>query len=109
MKNSILEAYDFYKRQYGCGIILFHIGQEYMAFKEDAMIVANLLEPRCIELPLVDDIPAYSFNQDLLDEMVEILYGKYGISFTIIEYRDENGSYCLPKVKQILQDIEDDY
>ena len=32
-----------------------------------------------------------------------------GISVNTIEYRDENGVFAIPKVKQILDDIEADY
>ena len=32
-----------------------------------------------------------------------------GISVKTIEYRDENGMFSIPKVKQILDDIEADY
>lgn len=28
---------------------------------------------------------------------------------TVVEYRDSTGSFTVPKVKQILQDMEDDY
>ncbi|WP_254029935.1 hypothetical protein [Bacteroides ovatus] len=47
--------------------------------------------------------PDYELENTLLF-LVQI-----GISVNTIEYRDENGVFAIPKVKQILDDIEADY
>ncbi|MCS3228858.1 hypothetical protein NXW89_03645 [Bacteroides thetaiotaomicron] len=47
--------------------------------------------------------PDYELENTLLF-LVQI-----GISVKTIEYRDENGVFAIPKVKQILDDIEADY
>lgn len=101
MKHEYLEAYEFYKRQYPNNVILFHIGCVYVNF--DTMVnVGGYLCSRGW------DRQWRCFHQNKLEE---ILLGlrKYNIPVTVVEYRNEQGSFDVPKVKQILQDMEDDY
>ena len=91
MDNLYIEAYKFYKSEYAHGLVLFHIQSRFEAYEDDA-----------IQLGAVLNLPVHLQNTLLF--LVQI-----GISVKTIEYRDENGVFAIPKVKQILDDIEADY
>ncbi len=107
MKHEYIEAYEFYKRQYPGNVILFHIGAGYYAFEDDSFVVADI-DGYSISYSREDDYHWYDFYQDELEEML-LTMRKVEISVTVVEHRDSDGSFNVPKVKQILQDIEDDY
>lgn len=108
MKEDYLAAYEFYKRQYPNSVILFHIGNGYYAFESDAYAVADV-DGFSVLHNREDGYFWYDFHQDELDAMCYKLRNIAELPITVVEYRDNTGSFTIPKVKQILQDMEDDY
>lgn len=107
MKKEYLEAYEFYKGQHPGNIILFHIGYGYYAFEDDAFVVSEI--DGCSVLYNIEECYYwYDFHQNELMMMCNKLRAA-NFSLTVVDYRNSQGSFDIPKVKQILQDIEDDY
>lgn len=105
MNSLYLEAYRFYKEQYAPNVILFHISSQFECYLDDAECLAQALAmPLCRRHYL----PCLSFSDKSLEECVSLLL-QADVPFTIVEYRAANGVYTIPKVKQILLDIESDY
>lgn len=108
MKEDYLAAYEFYKRQYPNSVILFHIGEGYYAFESDAYVMAEL-DGFSIAYSREEDYHWYDFHQSELEVMCNKLRDIAEFPVTVVEYRNSQGSFDIPKVKQILQDMEDDY
>ena len=108
MKKYYLEAYEFYKRQYLGNVILFHIDKSYRAFEDDAIILAAIDNKLACYITNQDG-RYYEVSQDRLEEMCHKLCNISEMSVTIVDYRNSQGVFDVPKVKQILADIEDDY
>ena len=108
MKEEYLEAYEFYKRQYPSSIILFHIGNGYYAFEDDAFVVAET-DGFSVLYSHEEQYHWYDFCQDELEAVCDKLRNIAQKPVTVVEYRNSLGSFDIPKVKQILQDIWDDY
>ena len=108
MKEDYLAAYEFYKRQYPNSVILFHIDNGYYAFESDAFVVADI-DGFSVLYNREEDYHWYDFHQDELEAMCYKLRNIAELPVTVVEYRDSTGSFTVPKVKQILQDMEDDY
>lgn len=108
MKENYLTAYEFYKRQYPGGVILFHVSNGYYAFEDDAFVVADV-DGYSVLYNREEHYHWYDFHQDELETMCYKLRNIAQISVTIVDYRNSQGSFDVPKVKQILQDMEDDY
>lgn len=108
MKEDYLAAYEFYKRQHPDSIILFHIINGYYAFEDDAFIVADI-DGYSVMYSHEEGYHWYDFHQDELEVMCYKLRNDGLFPVIIVDYRDSNGEFNIPKVKQILQDIEDDY
>jgi len=104
MKHEYLEAYEFYKRQYPNNVILFHIGCAYINFD----MIANIGGNSITVCSRGWGRHWYCFHQKELEKILFTLR-KRNIPVTVVEYRNEQGSFDIPKVKQILQDMEDDY
>ena len=101
MDNLYIEAYKFYKNDYAHGLVLFHIE----AYEDDAIQLGAVLN---IPVHLQEGVKFCSFPDYELENTLLFLV-QIGISVKTIEYRDENGVFAIPKVKQILDDIEADY
>ena len=108
MKKEYLEAYEFYKRQHPGSVILFHMGNSYYAFENDAWIVAKM-EECYAAYNYEEEYYWYRFHQDALESMCSNLRNIAQTPVTVVDYRNSQGSFDIPKVKQILQDMEDDY
>lgn len=111
MKEKYLKAYEFYKTQYPESVLLFHIGNSYYAFQSDACIVANIKECclSCLSCNYKEDLYWCGCHQDQLENICSQLRKQARVAVTIVDYRNSQGSFDVPKVKQILQDMEDDY
>ena len=106
MKKEVNEAYGYYKQQYGSGIILFHVDSYYEAYYDDAEIISSLVKnPIVLELGKLCRIEAED-NTAILGLIRKC--EDQDIPVHIVSYM-ENGQHCLPKVNQILSDIEEDY
>lgn len=108
MKEDYLAAYEFYKRQYPGSVILFHIGNCYCVFEDDAFIVAEV-DGYSVLYNCEDNYHWYDFHQDELEVMCYKLRNIAQRPVTVVDYRNSKGSFDIPKVKQIIQDMEDDY
>lgn len=109
MKEDYLAAYEFYKRQYPNSVILFHIGEWYYAFENDAYVMQHYTDGCSIGYDNEGGYHWYDFHQSELEVMCNKLRNIAELPVTIVEYRNSQGSFDIPKVKQILQDMEDDY
>lgn len=98
-------VYDFYKRLYPNETFLFHVSNEYVAVNNDAVRVADVLN---LPISNMDKISLCCFSEDMLNDAVFRLV-QANIAVHIVEYRDNSENFALPKVKQILDDIESDY
>lgn len=109
MKRTYLDAYEFYKKRYHDNIILFHVGCEYLAFEDDGVVVSKANNDSISYFKDENGGSFYSFDEDNLRAMLYRLRVLYDLPVTLIEYRNENGMFDVPKVKQIMQDMKDDY
>lgn len=89
-------------------MILFHIGMGYYAFEDDAYVVADI-DGFSVLYSREEGYHWYDFHQGELEAMCDKLRNIAELPVTVVEYRDSQGSFVIPKVKQILQDMEDDY
>lgn len=106
MNNSMYqEVYSFYKKRYTDGVVLFHIGTEMKAYFKDAKKVSEILS---WNHRYPGDLLSVSFQYSQLKPLLDRLIHT-GMTVHIVEYRNNNGDFVLPEVKQILRDIEDDY
>jgi DNA mismatch repair ATPase MutS len=105
MTNLYIEAYEFYHKAYTNSLVLFHIGSEMEAYEDDAEKLNQTLhrplqtehDIKCCHFP-------HSELQDILFNLVQ-----HNVAVSVVEYRDHDGSYSIPKVKEILEDMESDY
>lgn len=97
MDNLYLDAYKFYKRTHANSLLLFHVGSRYEACEEDA----TKLSEKC-------GIKLCGFPDNEVSEVMARLSSD-SINMYIVEYRDNCGNFSIPKVKQIMEDIEADY
>lgn len=105
MGNLYKKAYLFYKNLYANSLILFHIATEFQAYEDDAIYLAQILnEPVLYK----HEIKCCSFPDYALEDMLLLLV-QMNIPVQVIEYRDSNGLFTVPKVKQIMDDILEDY
>lgn len=104
MKGFHIEAYQFYKKEYA-GIILFHVGKNYETYLDDALCLWKMEPPGTAHQ---DKNFMYRFPENKLTDILQRL-GEMGLSAYIIEYRNADGEFDIPKVKQILDDMEADY
>lgn len=105
MNSVYFEAYDFYKKQYAPNLVLFHVGSRYEAYEDDAERLAQVLNNVVLSR---HQLRFCDFPEEALEEIILLLL-QADIPVSTIEYRNEQGSFSIPKVKQIMQDIEDDY
>ena len=104
MDNLYIEAYKFYKSEYAHGLVLFHIQSYFEAYEDDAIQLGTVLN---LPVHLKEGVKFCGFPDYELENTLLFLV-QIGISVKTIEYRDENGIFSIPKVKQILDDIEVD-
>lgn len=105
MDSLYFEAYRFYKKRYAQGLVLFHVGSQFEAYEDDAICLS-----KSFNAPLYfhGQLKYYRFPDDMLDEVVSHLV-QATIPVHIIEFRDSFGAFVVPKVNQVLKDMEDDY
>lgn len=108
MKTEYLESYEFYKRQYPDSVVLFRIGSGYYAFEDDAFVVAEA-GGLAVSYNQEGRYHWHGFHQDELEAVCYNLRNFAQVPVTVMEYRNSQGAFDIPKVKQILQDMEDDY
>ena len=106
MDNLYIEAYKFYKSEYAHGLVLFHIQSHFEAYEDDAIQLGAVLN---LPVHLQEGVKFCSFPDYELENILLFLQPLDRLSKLKIEYRDENGVFAIPKVKQILDDIEADY
>lgn len=104
IKGFHIEAYKFYKKEYA-GIILFHVGVNYEAYLDDALSVWKVRHPN---VNPKSDITICRFSENKLMDVLQKLQ-EQGLPVHIVEYRNSDGEFDVPKVKQIIEDMEADY
>lgn len=100
--NQVMEAYSYYKAIHKNCCIFFRIDNSYIAFFDDAKLVASLLGILCND-PTQCAIP----SANVLD-YVEKLYHN-DVVCKLISYKDASGNYVLPDIEQIKSDKTEDY
>lgn len=105
MDNLYIEAYKFYKNEYAHGLVLFHIHSYFEAYEDDAVQLGTSLN---LPIQLKEGVKFCSFPDYELKNTLLFLV-QSDIPVKVIEYRDANGTFSIPKVKHILEDEEMDY
>lgn len=100
MNDKQKEACLFYKSIYS-GVVLFRVANNYEAYGEDVKILSELYAGTIENDRIVYDETVFNKLFSALSEA--------GVTVNIVQYRAANGNFELPKVKQILQEMEDDY
>lgn len=103
MNKECLKAYGFYKRQHPNCVILFHVGEEFWVFQDDAFKLAEI--DTKLTLYINCDYYWCRFSQDILENIRWKLQSISGLPITIIEFRQKLGSLTIPKVNLILRDF----
>ena len=101
--NERNDIYNFYKKQYVSGIILFRVSSRYYeSYGSDAQILYELASRYNFQAWLED-------GGCRIEEKQCAVVMNAGISVHIISHIDKDGNFALPKVNQIIQDQLDDY
>jgi len=100
------EVLRFYRKSHANCVLLFHIGSNYISYDNDAIVLSGLLNNKTIEH--IDNHKQLKFPENQLEDVIHRLV-QNAIPVFWVEYRDDNGNFVLPKVKQILADMEADY
>lgn len=100
------QVLSFYRKTHANYVLLFHVDSYYVAYNNDATVLNELLNNGSTEI--VDNHIQFKFPDKDLANVIQ-LFAQRTIPVKWIEYRDDNGNFVLPKVKQILADLEDDY
>lgn len=100
------EVLGFYRKSHANCVLLFHVGSEYIGYDDDAIVLSGLLNDKTIEH--ADNHKLLKFPENQLEDVIHRLV-QSALPVSWVEYRDENGNYVLPKVKQVLADRKDDY
>ena len=100
MNARQIEAYKFYKEMYPGAVVLFHVGVNYVALSEDALLVAQSLSK--------DENIGDEFR--FPDNDVSVI-SKLGDNFQLqmIDYRNDEGFLDFPDVKRIKREKDEDY
>ncbi len=100
MNARQIEAYKFYKEMYPGAVVLFHVGVNYVALSEDALLVAQSLG--------VNGNAGDEFR--FPDNDVSII-SKLGdnCQLHMVEYRNDDGFLDFPDVERLKREKDEDY
>lgn len=101
MSKEQFEVFCYYSQLYPTAIVLYHVGNNYMALGKDACIAASL-----VALVSIWPGDVFEFPDDDLKAIARI-----GDCFEVrvIDYRDDKGTLVLPDVAEIKREKSGDY
>lgn len=101
MNKNKIEAYSFYKELHPGAIILFHVGQNYVALFDDAKRIAEFFskEP-------TSSMDEYIFPDSEMRLISQI--GELG-PVEIVDYRNDDREFDYPDIARIKREIDEDY
>ncbi len=103
MSKNQIDAYNHYKRLCPTAILLFRVGDEYVALFEDSKKVAASLS-----LTLINDaVPKVSFPKGCLEYITKLADDGYEVQ--TISVRNDENVFDYPDVKRLEEEKEADY
>ena len=100
------EVYRYYKNRYPNFIVLFHIGDMYEAYEEDAVKISSITGYLIFRDQ--DNFDLLSFPKSFLAYFVEKISDN-GLGAKVVSYMGENGICVLPDIKKIEENRKNDY
>lgn len=102
MTKKQIEVYSYYKGLSPGALVLFHVGTNYVALSDDAVMVAKVLGNKCVSTEGMATFPAsdLSLISMLADAELEL---------KMITYRNDAGELDFPDVERIKQEKDEDY
>jgi DNA mismatch repair ATPase MutS len=104
-KNAKLQAYCYYKEQYPQSVVFFRIGDNYEAYREDAVTVNKIVG---VEFEQMTPEKEVKFLIDKEFDYISLL-ASHNIEVKIISQRNQTGDFDIPDVDLIINDKEIDY
>jgi DNA mismatch repair ATPase MutS len=104
-KNARVRAYCYYKEQYPQSVIFFRVGNDYEAYREDAVTVNKIVG---IEFGQTMSEKKVKFSMNKGSDYISLLTSQ-DIAVKTISQRNQNGDFDIPDVDLIINDKEIDY
>lgn len=102
MNKKQIEAYSYYKGLSPGALILFKIGENYVALSDDAATVAKVLGNECDSTEDTAMFPAS--NVSLISKLANT-----GVELKMITYRNDAGELDYPDVERLKKEEKEDY
>jgi len=103
MSKNQIEAYNYYKQLCPTAILLFRVGDDYVALFDDSVKVATSLSLTLIR----DDIPKVSFPARCLEHISRLADDGYKIQ--TIAVRNDHNVFDYPDIKRLEDEKAADY
>lgn len=103
MSKNQIEAYNYYRQLCPTAILLFRVGDDYVALFDDSVKVATSLSLT----PTRDDIPKVSFPARCLENISQLAGDGYEIQ--IIALRNDENVFDYPDIERLEEEKAADY
>ena len=98
MNNQAIDVYKHYKSLYGSMLLLFRVRNNYEAYFEDAVKIANNSNYE-LHTDMGGDTKIVCSTEEIWD-LLEIL-GEKGCICKLIQQRNSSGEYALPDIQRL--------
>lgn len=100
MDKRQTEVYEYYKMLYPGYLVLYHVGEFYIALGDDATRVAGAFDR---DEPITEECWIPYDSVDIISRLGNISRLK------MIDYRNEDGEYDFPDIERLKQEESEDY
>ena len=101
MDKKQIEAYNYYRRLYPGDIVLYHIGDSYVALGDDAVAVAQSLVGNAKDV--TDECKIPSDDVDIISRLGEFF------QLRMIDYRNRDGDLDFPDIQELEKERSEDF
>lgn len=107
MNKKASEAYCYYKRQSPDAIVLFRVGDNYVALSDDARRVKDCIPELELECPEYQMASLQLPVCNIFDYLP--LLGENGVETRMVECRDDSGRFDFPDMERLKDERSSDY
>lgn len=107
MNKKASEAYCHYKRQSPDTIVLFRVGDNYVALSDDARRVKDCIPELELECPEYQMASLQLSVCDIFDYLP--LLSENGVEIRMVECRDDSGRFDFPDMERLEDERLSDY
>lgn len=102
MNKKQIEAYSYYKGLSPGALVLFRIGENYVALSDDAAKVSQVLGDKCV---LTDGMAMFPVSDvALVSQLADT-----GVELKMVTYRNDAGELDFPDIERLKQEEKEDY